>query len=165
MKITSYKQEVLRRIPEGFCVGAEVGVWRGGLSRYLLERRPKLNLILVDPWLADARPVHDQDDCDAAKEIVSELAKEFAGRVTIISLPSQEAVKQVESVSLDFFYLDAIHTREAINADMQVWIPKLKPSSWYGGRDFPDRWFGDKSDTRCGLAKAGVNRTWFVEAD
>lgn len=164
MRVGNYKTQTLERIPMTFCRGAEIGVWEGGLSRFLLESRPNLHLLLVDPWDHASRPIHNSRDCETAKANVYRLADEFSGRVQIFPVTSLKAASEIDNGSLDFFFLDAIHTREAIAADSSAWLPKLKTDGWYGGRDFVGRWYDQPEDFRCGLAKPGCNRNWYVDS-
>ena len=162
-----YWHEVLRRIPEDRPVfGAEIGVWQGNLSRRLLAARPLLKIYMIDPWklAATGKASHGQAACDAACDQSATVAAEYEGRARLLRLPSLEAVETLDVESLDFFFLDAIHTFEAINADIEAWLPKLKPGGWYGGRDFVDRWHGVERETYRKDATAGVDRTWFVNS-
>ena len=38
--------------------------------------------------------------------------------------------------SLDFVYIDAEHTFEAVSADIRLWLPKIKPGGAIGGHDY-----------------------------
>ncbi len=162
-----YWHEVLKRIPEDRpIVGVEVGVWEGNLSGKLLAARPLLTLWMIDPWQLTKTgwASRSQAACDVAYRRACEVSKRYRGRGRILRGPSQEVVTEFADESLDFFYLDAIHTFEEINRDIEAWLPKLKPGGWYGGRDFVDRWYGVERETYRINAAAGVDRTWFIES-
>ena len=164
-KLTHYWQEVLRRIPDFRpIIGVEVGVWEGRLGRKLLAARPQLTLYMVDPWQAEYREAKfNQADCDAARAKAEQLAAEFGERACIVPETSAVAVEVFEP-QVDFFFLDAIHTEEAITEYLVEWLPKLKPGGWYGGRDFAERWFPQRVGTLREHATVGVDRSWFVDA-
>lgn len=43
--------EILQRVPVSSDItGAELGVYRGGLSRVLLKQHPRMTLFMVDSW-------------------------------------------------------------------------------------------------------------------
>ena len=160
----TYRQEVASRIPhDRQAVGVEVGVWHGGLSRYMLTKRPLLTLHMVDPWQSERRTeLWNQESCDAARRDAYRVARKFSSRARILEAPSNEAAAVIESNSLDFVFFDAVHTREAIAEYIVEWMPKLKVDGWYGGRDFPERWCKDLLDIRRTTARPGRDRTWFA---
>ncbi len=162
-----YWDEVLRRIPaDRPIVGVEIGVWQGDLSSKLLAARPLLTLWLVDPWklTKTGKASHSLAACAAAYDQACQVSRDNGGRGRLLRLSSQEAVTEFPEESLDLFFLDAIHTFEEINADIQAWLPKLKLGGWYGGRDFADRFAGVERETYRKNATVGVDRTWFIES-
>lgn len=157
--------------------GAEIGVFTGALSQRLLARAD-LSLLMVDHWTttesisdyAQSGDFHatlsqaQQDQfCAAAHEAVA-----FAGaRAQILRLASADAASHVPDGSLDFVFIDADHSYEGCKADIQAWLPKLKPSGFISGHDydhpdFPD--FGVKRavDEIFGPPELGANLTWRV---
>ena len=49
---------------------------------------------------------------------------------------SVEAAKRFTDESLDFVYLDADHSYEAVRDDIAAWWPKLKPGGLFAGDDY-----------------------------
>ena len=57
---------------------------------------------------------------------------------TVIPLimTSSEALKKVEDTSLDFVFIDADHTYEAVKFDIANWYKKLKINGLLAGHDY-----------------------------
>jgi predicted O-methyltransferase YrrM len=69
---------------------------------------------------------------------VHERLKPHAGRYAVHRALSQEAVEHFADESLDFVYIDANHGFEAVQADMRLWFPKIRPGGVLAGHDFLD---------------------------
>lgn len=155
-------------------VGAEIGVFAGELSRRLLKRQD-LTLYLVDSWSAQHAPQYgDSGDfhaklsqarqdyyCQVARQMVS-----FAGpRAKILRKDSVEAAKDITDGSLDFVFIDADHSYEGCKADIEAWLPKVKPGGFISGHDYENTdfpKFGVKRavDERFQEVTLGQNFTW-----
>ena len=138
-------EELLARLPAGSVRGAEIGVFAGELSSRLLAR-PDLHLLMVDSWEGDgvayaeqsgdfhARLSQAKQDSYKAK---AKAAVVFAnGRTAIDARRSLNAVKDVPGKSLDFVFIDADHSYKGCKADLEAWLPKLKPGGLLAGHDF-----------------------------
>lgn len=137
--------------------GAEVGVFRGEGSEYLLEHLPKLNLLLVDPWKEwpegstfwDHRRIGKlkQDEWDAIhQEVVEKFTGEsspFKNRVVIERMTSVEAAeirKKAPRIALyDFVYEDSDHTYDALQTSISAWLPLIRKGGLICGDDFGGR--------------------------
>lgn len=62
--------------------------------------------------------------------------------ITLISDYSFNVINMFEDNSIDFIYIDANHSYEAVKRDLELYYPKLKPDGVIGGHDFNDRWPG-----------------------
>lgn len=156
-------------------IGAEIGVFAGELSSRLLAR-PDLTLYLVDSWATEHAPAYAQSgDFHATlngmqQERVYQITQavvEFAGaRAKILRQDSREAAKGIADASLDFVFIDADHSYEGCKADIEAWLPKIKPGGFISGHDYENTAypkFGvkravDEMFTRIHL---GENFTWF----
>ena len=137
---------VASRVSAG-AVGAEVGVYEGGMSNALFKLIPGLRLYMVDRW-----KVYSGDEVKAAphtriarieKERVwaAIKAKAFAvaaawPMATIIEMDSAEAAGQVDDESLDFVFIDGDHSYEGVKRDILAWMPTVKPGGWLMGHDY-----------------------------
>jgi hypothetical protein len=129
----------------GWTKGAEVGVFKGATFFHLLDNCPNLYLIGVDNWYANPVP-HTKNTTLGlsswkspeqmevyAKDVMDRA--EANARATIWRMDSVEAADKVEDGSLDFIFLDAEHTTEAVLSDAAAWTPKVREGGWILGHD------------------------------
>lgn len=168
--------EVLDRIPvDREFVGAEVGVWRGNLSEQILAGRPLLTLHLVDPWTAASQGRNLTGRChpSKAKAKVEGICTRFGGRGVIHQGFSVDVAAKLPDHSLDFVYIDAKHSYEAVRQDIRAWRNKVKSGGWIGGHDYgpgPDgieRFPGVRQAVTeaFGEVELGEDFCWFVEVN
>lgn len=132
---------------------AEIGVFAGKTSRYLLTHCPALEWIGVDHWTAGdpsldlpekakKRPgdhgyrSYASFPLTAYRAKVEAMAAEYPGRAAVIALPSAEAAKLVEDSSLCAVFIDGDHTAKGVETDIRAWTPKLKPDGLLTGHDW-----------------------------
>lgn len=131
---------------------AEVGVWKGSLSRMLWRLPFVRSLILVDPM--DAHTIIDSggkiaeqlkmmpDAQSFMDRLYAQIVKEKPRTVEMHRMTSVEAASRVPDGSLDFVFIDAIHTYESVRQDIRIWSPKLKPGGVLAGDDMQERFPG-----------------------
>ena len=160
--------------------GVEVGVFTGALSKLLLKRED-LKLHMVDPWVeSDPNSEYAKTDfhgklSEAQQQkcfLMTVDATAFAGkRASIIRNDSMTAANQFRPGSLDFVFLDADHTYNAVRNDLAAWVNKLKPGGVLCGHDydhpqFPEWGVKRAVDEFCALhgykLELGKNYTWFI---
>jgi predicted O-methyltransferase YrrM len=56
--------------------------------------------------------------------------------VSIIKGDGKETADSFDDRSLDFVYIDALHTYVAASGDIEAWLPKIKKGGWIGGHDY-----------------------------
>jgi len=61
-------------------------------------------------------------------------------RLKIIKNDSVSQSKNYQDHSLDFVYIDAGHDYESVKADIQAWLPKIKPNGIIAGDDYNPWW-------------------------
>ena len=130
--------------------GAELGVWKGKTYKYLLTHCPDLTLIGVDlyqpqpgsngpeTWVAGENG-HEWDHERYYKEI-TDFQELIGNRAQFIRATTKQASLQVEDESLDFVFIDADHSYEAVKQDIDLWEKKVKPGGCVLGHDidWPD---------------------------
>lgn len=131
-------------------MGAEIGVSCGETSACLLASLPNLFLMMVDSWSAhdEASNYYRSGDSCARLSAVEQLQKrrlaesrtaEQAGRRRVLAMPSIAAAAEIADRSLDFVFIDADHTYEAVQADIQAWRTKLRAPGVLSGHDYGAR--------------------------
>lgn len=125
---------------------AEVGVARGHFASEILGRGPR-KLFLIDPWIAQAKTTYPDDHANVRQEDFESIYQEVRAafrdaNVEIIREFSLFAASRFQSQSLDFVYLDAIHTFESCFSDIVTWFPKVKDGGWLCGHDYTGNYPG-----------------------
>ena len=173
-------EELIARIPVAVPTrGAEVGVWQCSTAKEILKKRPLTTHIMVDPWLRmdDDSSYVKANDRTASKEqtvydkgfnTALELSKRYGERAPIMRMYSEVAAKEVPNHSLDYVFIDAEHTYQAVKNDIKAWQEKVKHGGWIGGHDY------DNLPRHPGVKKAvleafneddvqlGADHTWWV---
>ena len=82
--------EILNRVKDlqGLILGAEIGVFRGVLSKYLLEKLPNLTLLMVDRWEAVEEDHEYRTSGSTIASFTVQLSVEVPSNVAVSSLPS-----------------------------------------------------------------------------
>jgi len=180
-------RELIRRLDPDVGNGAEIGIWRGEMSEHLLRLLPCLFLVMVDQWepgrecsksyrqSGDWLSRQSRSKVQQAKKEAHRRTDFAAGRRAIWHTTSLEAAQTIEAASLDFVFIDAEHTYEAVTADIEVWLPAIKPGGLLSGHDYsppgelsPKGWPGvvravDEFVERSGLTlDRGEQATWFI---
>lgn len=180
--------EILRRLPRDRSImGAEVGVFDGRLSQKLLEEAPNLVLLMVDRWVPVA-PDHpyytsgseiarmDPQSWLAVRQIARERVAPYGGRAVMLQGESHAIAHQIQLNALEFAFIDADHSLEAVLEDLSAWLPRIRAGGWLCGHDWdhPENHI-EGDGKRWGVKEAvlrffsearvelGENRTWFVQ--
>jgi predicted O-methyltransferase YrrM len=124
--------------------GAEIGVLQASTSVHLLKSFPDLKLYCVDPFCDYSKdePERTQESMSQHEITARSRLQVFGERAEIIKNFSVEASKQIPDHSLDFVFIDAIHSYEAVKADLEAWYPKVRHDGLIAGHDFS--WSGVK---------------------
>jgi len=122
--------------------GAEIGVWRGQTSAYLLEHVNLLTLYMVDPYIKEIHNAtgrnrfENQVAYTLAWRHAQAVVADYAGRAFQILQTSVDAAKEFDDYALDFVFIDAGHTYEDTRQDITTWTPKVKPDGIVAGHDY-----------------------------
>ena len=139
--VDTRREDLLDCLPKGLAC-AEIGVATGDFSAQILARVQPSALHLIDPWVHQPREDYVRDlnnvaDDDQEGRFRAVTAR-FAGvpAVRIHRAFSAQAAADLPDGSLDFVYVDAMHTHDAVLADLLAFAPKLKPDGLLWGHDF-----------------------------
>lgn len=126
---------------------AEVGVFDGWFSGKILETNPN-TLTMVDPWVHQNPELYPDDQANMPDEsfdsMFARVVEKFGHdqRVKIARDFSYSYAAKVPYESLDFVYIDAIHTYDSCLCDSLVWYQKVKPGGWLCGHDYTGKYLG-----------------------
>ncbi len=106
--------------------GAEIGVARGENAEEILETLNVEKLYLIDPYPSEESKYHRAH---------TELnASGFGDQVEWITKTSDEAAQEIPG-SLDFVYIDGLHTQDQVKKDLANYWPKIREGGVIGGHD------------------------------
>jgi hypothetical protein len=154
------RRTILRFIAPG-TVGAEIGVFTGLFSEFILQNASPRMLHLVDPWWnawGDFFP--DSDNYTDHGRLSTRIAQEAAlaraqraSRTCVVQCDvafSVDWLAQQEDGSLDWVYLDSSHTYEDTIEELELLRRKVRPGGYILGDDF----YPDPSDPEFGVFRA-----------
>lgn len=121
-----------------FKVGVEIGVKEGYFSKYMLENTD-MKIYSIDPWEYNSLLLHPVQAYEQAKKLLNP----FGERSIMIKAYSPEICRDFQENSIDFVYIDGIHTYDAVKADIDGWYNKIKIGGIISGHDYSkERWVG-----------------------
>jgi len=81
---------------------------------------------------------------------------------------SIEQAAKVADGSVDLVFLDADHTYKQVKADIEAWLPKVRPGGWLSGHDYnhngpwKNKWGVAKAVNEVlGKPEVDAGSTWF----
>ena len=127
-----YKQVVEKQQSEAHFV--EIGSLQGQSACYMaveiINSNKTIKFDCIDPW--------------RHKQLVYNLflknTETVRSVVNPIRLPSTEASNLYADNSLDFVFIDAIHTYKCVKDDIKHWYPKVKKGGILAGHDYCSDW-------------------------
>lgn len=146
-------------------MGCELGIWKGRTFLHLLKNCPHLTVIGVDLWAPQPDNTGPENyihwNHEQHEQIVRQASSSFGDRAIIYKMYTHEAVKKVKPGTLDFIFIDADHSSQAVRTDLLDWIPKLKSTGMIIGHDI--NWVSVKCvvDEIVPGYKVGPDNVWF----
>jgi hypothetical protein len=129
----------------------EIGAWLGRSSFYLVDKLNllgglgEMNIYIVDTWLGS------KSEIDTHHAIAKEVnlyvdfmrnMRKLHGLFTPVRATSVEAATIFEDKTVDYVFIDAEHTYEAVKADIEAWLPKMSSIGIIAGHDYDSHWPG-----------------------
>jgi predicted O-methyltransferase YrrM len=163
--------ELLDATPEGGTF-VELGCYKGKSTSFIgveiHKRKRDINFFAIDSFQGATNST-DANEIKAY-EGISEIEESYTYNVslignkikTIVSL-TDEAAQYFEDGSVDCLFIDAGHSREAVKADIEAWLPKMKRYGIMAGHDF-HAWEGvNQAVTEVfGAPHKVENDCWFI---
>jgi predicted O-methyltransferase YrrM len=101
-------------------------------------------VIAIDPFEADYDPKDSTSylfEFKNVKETYLDRISDHQNIETIVST-SNDAVKELDSQTYDFVYIDGLHTYEGVKSDITNYLPLIKKGGVIGGHDYVKGWLG-----------------------
>lgn len=118
-------------------VGVEIGCSEGHTTIHLLNCNPTLHVTSIDPYvnyvdwngnvLNDRNEFHDK---------TVKMLEGYSDRFTMMRNFSDDVVDKFDDESLDFIFIDGLHTYEQVLKDCQNYYSKVKPGCLFSGHDY-----------------------------
>jgi predicted O-methyltransferase YrrM len=139
-------RSAVRAVTRGGVV-VEVGSWRGRSTTVLAAHMPPAaRLYAVDTWAG----VPDDPDqhvelYEGAGDVYADFCRNLAGpirseRLIPLRMTSLEGAaelgRRLGAHSVDLVFIDADHRYEAVRADIEAFLPLVKPGGVLGGHDY-----------------------------
>ena len=124
---------------------AEIGICGGKHIEYLLKNTQITKAYGVDPihhegWIGEGKMNGTGADVigeyDKFFKAVQENLDQFGEKCELVRMMSVDAAPLFEDSSLDFIFIDAIHTYDAVMDDLDAWYPKVREGGIVCGHDW-----------------------------
>jgi len=126
---------------------AEVGVWQGQMSRWLLTCLPKAEVHLIDPWQAadpgstwyqhgDRFAKRPQEQHDIHYALVAKMCEDFAPRAKQYRGFSTDSAGLFPDGFFDVVFIDAAHDYQNVKRDIHAWHKKVRSGGYLSGHDY-----------------------------
>ena len=117
-----------------FPIGVEIGCADGFTTEHLLESNPNLSIYCIDPWVNyidwNGNNLNEREEI---YKIFLDRTSKFGDRVKVLRKFSDDAVTDIPDNSLDFIFIDGLHTYDQVTRDMTNYYPKLKNNGIFSG--------------------------------
>jgi predicted O-methyltransferase YrrM len=117
-------------------IGVEIGSAEGTTTEYLLSTIDTLKLTSIDPYTRYIDWDDKQPACEENRVQLLQKTEAYADRFTLVEKTSDDAVSQFKDASLDFVFVDGLHTYEQVKKDCDNYWPKIKKGGLLIGHDF-----------------------------
>jgi len=166
---TKYRATLAKVIDSfSFEVIAEIGVYQGGLTGYLLDNcRSIKEYYGVDPWkdyyMGETNRVIKWQKVFSTASLLLSKHKQL----TLLKMESVDAAEKFPDYYFDMVFIDGDHCYEAVKKDILVWKSKVKPEGILCGHDYCSGKPGVVKAVNeligVGTAKRGVGLLWFAK--
>ena len=118
----------------------ELGSWTGRSAAYcvveLINRNKLGAFYCVDTWKGEAAIAYDPATVQDLEKIFKHNLTPVIEHITMLSMISWDSADHFADESVDFCYVDAGHSYEAVTNDLTAWWPKMRPGSMFAGDDY-----------------------------
>lgn len=152
-------------------VGCELGIATGGHSYTILRDTNVEKLYSVDPFSDEFYIFEPKNALELLFLRIKFRLGEFGNRSHMVRMYSLPAADLFRDGELDFVFIDADHSYEAVKQDINAWYGKVRSGGIIGGDDYATMWPGVPQAVNEFFANLGlvVNvdrdepRVWWVQ--
>jgi predicted O-methyltransferase YrrM len=140
--LLSMIQYINKNTPTNSMRMAEIGSYAGESTEIFAQHFN--HIIAIDPFLDD----YDPNDVTCSFMSLPKVYDTFKAtidkysNITHIRRTSDKACKQIQDNSLDFVYIDGLHTYDQVKKDIKNYYSKIKDGGFIGGHDYAPAWQG-----------------------
>jgi hypothetical protein len=146
----------------GYKTGAEIGVKQAAFSEKILTGIPDVKLYCVDPWdVYKESHLSKQTQSRNYARAMSRLAP-FGARASVVKEYSQKAVEQFKDGSLDFLFIDGMHTFDGCALDLILWVPKVRQGGMVAVHDYVAMRRGGVIEAVDAYTRCHMIHPWYV---
>lgn len=140
----AHRNHLLKHLPQNGKV-VEIGVCKGDFSQLILTENTPQELHLIDPWEFQGRDdyktdVNNVEDNEQEQRYlqVKDLFMPFTrtGKVIIHRDYSTNVAPQFEDKSLDWIFIDGLHSYDGVKTDLDFYKDKIKDDGFILGHDY-----------------------------
>lgn len=118
----------------------EVGAWKGRSTAFIaveaLNSGKAIDLHVVDTFAGSDEEEHRSDpDIHNLRAVFDRNMIAVRDFLTVHQMTSVQAAGLFEDGSVSFVLIDAAHDYDSVRADIQAWLPKIKPGGVLAGDD------------------------------
>jgi predicted O-methyltransferase YrrM len=120
----------------------EIGTWKGKSTVFMAEKikesNKQIKFYAIDTF-EGTNNEHENYDCIQTKTLYEEYLKNIEpvkDYIITIKGNSNKVHEQFENDSIDFIFIDADHSYEAVKTDLKNWYSKIKSSGIIAGHDY-----------------------------
>lgn len=118
----------------------EVGTWLGRSAAFMAveiaNSNKNIQFDCIDNWQGDGLEEHDPVKNKTVYQTFLSNIEPVKKYINPITGNSLDVCKTYKDGSLDFIFIDASHTYEAVKQDINAWFPKLKKGGMMAGHDY-----------------------------
>jgi len=146
----------------------EIGAWKGRSAAFMgveiINSGKPISLIVVEHGLGEVGAPTDLYDKDPEfpqlLQVLHRNLEPIQSVTRIISLHSLAAAQLVPDDSCQFVFIDGDHRYEAVQADIEAWLPKVVSSGVLAGDDYWEKGVHRAVHERLAKVHEGDGRWW-----
>lgn len=131
--------DLVKKLNQQNIIGLEIGCAEGNTTKHLLSNISNLKLYGIDPYTEyiDWNGYDlNSDHMDRTTKKFEENIKNYKNRHHLYKNFSDDVVDKFENNSLDFIFIDGLHTYEQVLKDCRNYYSKVKSGGIFSGHDY-----------------------------